>query len=98
MASRNAKSVIDEDRGVGPLNNGVFLDFADSIKRFGRDAIEDRYGNLFEMYERITGENPYERPMRIYPAPHYTMGGLLGGLQPDEQHRRTLRVGRGELL
>ncbi len=76
VASRNAKSVIDEERGVGPLQNGVFLDFADSIERLGRDAIAARYGNLFEMYERITGESPYERPMRIYPAPHYTMGGL----------------------
>jgi len=76
VASRNAKAVVDEGRGVGPLDNGVYLDFADAIGRLGRDAIEERYGNLFEMYERITGENPYETPMRIYPAPHYTMGGL----------------------
>ncbi len=76
VASRNAKSMIDEGRGVGPLRNGVYLDFSDSIGRLGRDLIESRYGNLFEMYERITGENPYEAPMRIYPAPHYTMGGL----------------------
>ncbi len=76
VASRNAKSVVDEGRGVGPLKNGVYLDFADAIGRLGRDAIEEKYGNLFEMYERITGENPYEVPMRIYPAPHYTMGGL----------------------
>jgi succinate dehydrogenase / fumarate reductase, flavoprotein subunit len=76
VASRNAKTVVDEGRGVGPLNNGVFLDFKDAIERLGRDVIEDRYGNLFEMYERITGDNPYDRPMRIYPAPHYTMGGL----------------------
>jgi succinate dehydrogenase / fumarate reductase, flavoprotein subunit len=76
VASRNAKTVVDEGRGVGPLSNGVFLDFADSIQRLGRQAVQDRYGNLFDMYERITGENPYERPMRIYPAVHYTMGGL----------------------
>ncbi len=76
VASRNAKSVVDEGRGVGALKNGVYLDFADAIGRLGRDAIEEKYGNLFEMYERITGENPYGVPMRIYPAPHYTMGGL----------------------
>jgi succinate dehydrogenase / fumarate reductase flavoprotein subunit len=76
VASRAAMRMIDEGRGVGPLKNGVYLDFADAIERLGRDTIEDRYGNLFEMYERITDENPYEVPMRIYPAPHYTMGGL----------------------
>ncbi len=76
IASRASKSVCDEGRGVGHGGRGVFLDFADAIKRLGRKAIEDKYGNLFEMYERITGENPYEVPMRIYPAPHYTMGGL----------------------
>jgi succinate dehydrogenase flavoprotein subunit len=76
VASRNAKSVVDEGRGVGPLRNGVYLDFSAAIARLGRSAIEEKYGNLFEMYERITGENPYEVPMRIYPAPHYTMGGL----------------------
>lgn len=76
VASRNAKEQIDAGKGVGPLENGVYLDFADAISRLGRDAIADRYGNLFEMYQRITGENPYEVPMRIYPAPHYTMGGL----------------------
>jgi succinate dehydrogenase / fumarate reductase, flavoprotein subunit len=76
VASRNAKTVVDEGRGVGPLKNGVYLDFADAIARLGRDTIEDRYGNLFEMYQRITGEDPYTTPMRIYPAPHYTMGGL----------------------
>ena len=68
--------VIDEDRGVGPRRNGVYLDFADAIKRLGEDVIRARYGNLFQMYERITGEDPYRVPMRIYPAPHYTMGGL----------------------
>ncbi|MEP6745158.1 MAG: fumarate reductase/succinate dehydrogenase flavoprotein subunit [Gemmatimonadota bacterium] len=75
IASRAAKEVCDEGRGVGPGGQGVYLDFADSIKRLGRDTIEERYGNLFEMYQRITGENPYEMPMRIYPAVHYTMGG-----------------------
>ncbi|MCP4434493.1 MAG: fumarate reductase/succinate dehydrogenase flavoprotein subunit [Actinomycetia bacterium] len=76
VASRNAKTVVDEGRGVGELKNGVFLDFADSISRLGEDTIRERYGNLFDMYERITGENPYRQPMRIYPATHYTMGGL----------------------
>ncbi|MBK5269197.1 MAG: fumarate reductase/succinate dehydrogenase flavoprotein subunit [Acidimicrobiia bacterium] len=76
VASRNAESMINEGKGVGPLKNGVYLDFADPIKRLGEDTIRERYGNLFEMYHRITDENPYETPMRIYPAPHYTMGGL----------------------
>jgi len=76
VASRASKQVVDEGHGVGPTGLGVFLDFADATRRLGRDVIEERYGNLFEMYERITGENPYEVPMRIYPAPHYTMGGL----------------------
>jgi succinate dehydrogenase / fumarate reductase flavoprotein subunit len=76
VASRAAKHACDEGRGVGETGLGVYLDFAESIKRLGRSAIEERYGNLFEMYERITGENPYETPMRIYPAIHYTMGGL----------------------
>ncbi len=76
IASRAAKEVCDEDRGVGPGGRGVYLDFRDSIKRSGQQAISERYGNLFDMYQRITDENPYEVPMRIYPAPHYTMGGL----------------------
>ncbi|NYF58242.1 fumarate reductase/succinate dehydrogenase flavoprotein subunit [Micromonospora purpureochromogenes] len=76
IASRAAKNVCDEGRGVGPTKLGVYLDFADAINRLGRKAIEAKYGNLFEMYERITGEDPYEVPMRIYPAVHYTMGGL----------------------
>ncbi|WP_327049446.1 fumarate reductase/succinate dehydrogenase flavoprotein subunit [Microbispora sp. NBC_01189] len=76
IASRAAKNVCDEGRGVGPGGLGVYLDFAGAIARLGRDAVEKKYGNLFEMYERITGENPYEVPMRIYPAVHYTMGGL----------------------
>ncbi|CAM3933692.1 fumarate reductase/succinate dehydrogenase flavoprotein subunit [Nocardiopsis rhodophaea] len=76
IASRAAKNVCDEGRGVGPGGLGVYLDFADAIKRMGRPAVEAKYGNLFDMYQRITGENPYEVPMRIYPAVHYTMGGL----------------------
>ena len=76
VASRNAKTVCDEGRGVGPLKNGVYLDFAAAIARDGVEAISAKYGNLFDMYQRITGENPYEQPMRIYPAIHYTMGGL----------------------
>jgi len=76
VASRNAKMMVDEGKGVGKTKRAVYLDFADAISRLGRDTISDRYGNLFDMYERITGENPYETPMRIYPAVHYTMGGL----------------------
>jgi succinate dehydrogenase / fumarate reductase flavoprotein subunit len=76
IASRAAKRVCDEGRGVGPGGRGVYLDFAAAIQRDGLARIRDKYGNLFDMYERITGENAYERPMRIYPALHYTMGGL----------------------
>lgn len=76
ISSRAAKQVCDEGRGVGASGYGVYLDFADAIKRLGKSAIEERYGNLFEMYERITGDDPYQTPMRIYPASHYTMGGL----------------------
>ena len=76
VASRNAKNVCDEGRGVGETGLGVYLDFADAIQRLGERVIKERYGNLFDMYERITGENPYQAPMRIYPAIHYTMGGL----------------------
>ena len=76
VASRNAKAVCDEGRGVGPSGLGVYLDFADAIRRVGEDTIRERYGNLFDMYQRITDENPYKVPMRIYPAIHYTMGGL----------------------
>ena len=76
IASRAAKEVCDEGRGVGPGGRGVYLDFADAIARLGEEKIRERYGNLFEMYERITAENPYRVPMRIYPAVHYTMGGL----------------------
>ncbi len=76
VSSRAAKRVCDEGRGVGPGGRGVYLDFADAIQRQGHDKVETKYGNLFDMYQRITGENGYERPMRIYPALHYTMGGL----------------------
>ena len=76
IASRSAKEVCDEGRGVGPGGLGVYLDFSASIDRLGEKTIRERYGNLFEMYQNITGENAYERPMRIYPAVHYTMGGL----------------------
>lgn len=80
IASRQAKNMCDEGRGVGPMvgdfRRGVYLDFADAIKRLGEDAVREKYDNLFDMYERITGENPYEVPMRIYPAVHYVMGGL----------------------
>ncbi len=76
ISSRAAKQVCDEGRGVGPGGRGVYLDFGDAIKRLGEDKIRERYGNLFEMYERITGEDAYQAPMRIYPAIHYTMGGL----------------------
>ncbi|MSU61577.1 MAG: fumarate reductase/succinate dehydrogenase flavoprotein subunit [Pedosphaera sp.] len=76
ISSRAAKEACDDGRGVGPGGLGVYLDFADSIKRLSQEKIQERYGNLFEMYERITGENAYQQPMRIYPAVHYTMGGL----------------------
>jgi succinate dehydrogenase / fumarate reductase flavoprotein subunit len=76
ISSRAAKMVCDEGRGVGETGYGVYLDFSEAIRRLGRRTIEERYGNLFEMYERITGEDPYTQPMRIYPATHYTMGGL----------------------
>jgi succinate dehydrogenase / fumarate reductase flavoprotein subunit len=80
IASRQAKNMCDEGRGVGPkvgdFRRGVYLDFADAINRLGEPAVREKYGNLFDMYERITGENPYETPMRIYPAVHYVMGGL----------------------
>ncbi len=76
VSSRAAKEVCDEGRGIGETGLGVYLDFSDSIRRLGKAKIEERYGNLFEMYEKITADNPYETPMHIYPAPHYTMGGL----------------------
>jgi len=76
VASRNAKAVVDAGRGVGPLRNGVYLDFSDALARDGAEVVRAKYGNLFDMYARITGEDPYRVPMRIYPAVHYTMGGL----------------------
>ncbi|WP_437920771.1 fumarate reductase/succinate dehydrogenase flavoprotein subunit [Sphingobacterium sp. LRF_L2] len=76
VASRNAKEMVDDGRGVGKSGVAVFLDFADAIKRLGKDTVEAKYGNLFDMYYQITDENPYEQPMRIYPAVHYTMGGV----------------------
>ena len=76
ISSRAAKRAVDKGQGVGPLKNGVYLDFSDAINRLGKGVVEERYGNLFDMYERIAGENPYDVPMRIYPASHYTMGGL----------------------
>jgi succinate dehydrogenase / fumarate reductase flavoprotein subunit len=76
VASRAAKRMCDEGRGVGPTGRAVYLDFSDAIKRLGRAVIEERYGNLFDMYHEITAEDPYTTPMRIYPAVHYTMGGL----------------------
>lgn len=76
VASRNAKEMVDDGRGVGKTGVAVYLDFADAIQRLGRDVVEAKYGNLFDMYYQITDENPYEQPMRIYPAVHYTMGGL----------------------
>jgi succinate dehydrogenase / fumarate reductase flavoprotein subunit len=76
VASRNAKAVCDEGRGVGETGLGVYLDFSDAIRQFGVDLVRERYGNLFEMYQRITDEDPYQVPMRIYPAIHYAMGGL----------------------
>jgi succinate dehydrogenase / fumarate reductase, flavoprotein subunit len=76
VASRAAKEVCDEGRGVGPGGYGVYLDFGDAIKRMGRDQVAAKYGNLFDIYEEITGEDAYKVPMRIFPAPHYTMGGL----------------------
>jgi succinate dehydrogenase / fumarate reductase flavoprotein subunit len=76
IASRAAKEQCDDGRGVGPGGRGVYLDFRDAIARDGEDRVREKYGNLFDMYERITGENPYKVPMRIYPAVHYTMGGL----------------------
>jgi succinate dehydrogenase / fumarate reductase, flavoprotein subunit len=76
IASRAAKRMCDTGYGVGGTGYSVYLDFGDAIQRLGRDVVRDRYGNLFDMYHEITAESPYEMPMRIYPAPHYTMGGL----------------------
>ncbi len=97
IASRAAKQVCDEGRGVGPGGRGVFLDFADRIKRLGKPVIAERYGNLFDMYTTITGEDPYAVPMRIYPARALHDGRAVGGLQPDVQRARPARDRRGEL-
>ena len=98
IASRAAKNVCDEGRGVGPGGLGVYLDFADAIKRLGRKAVEAKYGNLFDMYAQITGENPYETPMRIYPAVHYTMGGLWVDYDLQSLDPGPVRHRRGQLL
>ena len=98
IASRAAKEVCDEGRGVGPGGRGVYLDFADAIARLGRETIEERYGNLFEMYDEITGEDPYQVPMRIYPAPHYTMGGLWVDYNLMTSIPGSVRDRRGQLL
>ncbi len=91
VASRNAKAVCDEGRGVGETGLGVYLDFADAIERLGEHIIRERYGNLFEMYQRITDEDPYKVPMRIYPGHPLHHGRPVGGLQPDEHHPRPVR-------
>ncbi len=98
IASRAAKEQCDDQRGVGPGGRGVYLDFSASIKRLGEDKIRERYGNLFEMYERITAENGYKRPMRIYPAPHYAMGGLWVDYNLMSNIPGLFVRGRGELL
>ena len=98
VASRAAKEVCDEGRGVGPGGYGVYLDFRDAIERLGLDQIREKYGNLFEIYERITGEDAYQVPMRIYPAVHYTMGGLWVDYHLMSNHPGTLRRRRGQFL
>ena len=84
ISSRSAKEQCDAGRGVGSTGQAVYLDFRDAIQRLGKGTIEERYGNLFQMYERIVDDDPYQKPMMIYPAVHYTMGGV-GGLQSHEQ-------------
>ena len=91
VSSRQAKNACDEGRGVGPGGLGVYLDFRDAFKRLGRKVMDERYGNLFEMYERITGEDPHDVPMRIYPAVHYTMGGLWVDYNLMSQPARPVR-------
>ena len=98
ISSRAAKEACDQGRGVGPGGRGVYLDFADSIKRLGENVIRERYGNLFDMYEKITGENAYQVPMRIYPGGPLRDGRHVGGLQPDEHVAGPVRPGRSELL
>ena len=98
VASRASKKEVEAGRGVGPLKNGVYLDFASAIERLGKDSIATKYGNLIEMYERITDEDPYKTPMRIYPAPHYTMGGLWVDYNLMTTVPGLYALGRGELL
>ena len=98
VASRNAKAVCDEGRGVGESGLAVYLDFRDAIQRLGAPVIKERYGNLFDMYERITGEDPYKVPMRIYPAIHYTMGGLWVDYNLMSTIPGPVRDRRGQLL
>ncbi len=98
VASRAAKEVCDEGRGVGPGGQGVYLDFADAIRRMGEAVVREKYGNLFDMYEEITGENAYKVPMRIYPAVHYTMGGLWVDYQLMSHDSRPVRRWRSEFL
>jgi len=98
IASRAAKRVCDEGRGVGPGGKGVYLDFAESIGRLGKNTIAERYGNLFEMYERITGEDPYAQPMRIYPARSITSWAPLGRLPPPKHHPWALRLGEANFV
>ena len=98
VASRAAKAVCDEGRGAGDSGLSVYLDFADAIKRNGVETIKARYGNLFDMYRRITDENPYQVPMRIYPAVHYTMGGLWVDYNLHVDDSRPVRARRSELL
>jgi succinate dehydrogenase / fumarate reductase flavoprotein subunit len=98
VASRNAKLMTDQGRGVGETGLSVYLDFRDAIGDQGRDAIAAKYGNLFDMYQRISGENPYQVPMRIYPAVHYAMGWPLGGLPPDEHCPRSVCAGGSQFF
>ena len=98
VSSRAAKRAVDAGQGVGPLKNGVYLDFADAIGRLGEDTIKERYGNLFDMYERITGENPYEMPMRIYPASALHDGRAVGRLRAADHDPRAVLRRRGQLL
>ena len=97
VASRNAKEMCDEGRGVGS-GLAVFLDFTDAIKRDGEETIDAKYGNLFDMYQQITGDNPYEGPMMIYPAVHYTMGGLWVDYNLMTTVPDCMRLGEGKFL
>lgn len=98
VASRAAKERCDAGYGVGPGRMAVYLDFSDAFERDGEGPIRAKYGNLFDMYQKITGENPYRTPMRIYPAIHYTMGGAVGRLLPSKHDSGVVRAGRGEFF